>query len=178
MEYLIISAVAFIMSGLTLFSGFGLGTVLMPTFALFLPVPVAVAATAVVHLANNCFKLILVGRRANWTVVGRFSVPAAGAAFVGASLLALFAGLPPLARYSLGERKFQVTAVKTVIGALIVLFAWVEVSRRFERLTPRAGRAPRRRPGAAPRSPDRNPTPLSPRCSCRRASWIRSSAPY
>jgi uncharacterized membrane protein YfcA len=123
------------MSGLTLFSGFGLGTVLMPTFALFLPVPVAVAATAVIHLANNCFKLILVGRRANWTVVGRFSVPAAGAAIVGASLLALFAGLPPLARYSLGGRQFQVTSVKTVIGALIVLFAWLEVSRRFERLT-------------------------------------------
>jgi hypothetical protein len=35
-------------SGLTLFSGFGLGTVLMPAFAVFFPVPTAIAATAVV----------------------------------------------------------------------------------------------------------------------------------
>jgi len=46
MEYLAVSAVAVLISALTLFSGFGLGTVLMPAFALFFPVPVAVAATA------------------------------------------------------------------------------------------------------------------------------------
>jgi hypothetical protein len=51
MSYLIICVVAFAVSGLTLFSGFGLGTLLMPAFALFFPV--AVAATAVVHLANE-----------------------------------------------------------------------------------------------------------------------------
>jgi len=36
-------------SGLTLFSGFGLGTLLMPTFVLFFPIEVAVAATAIVY---------------------------------------------------------------------------------------------------------------------------------
>ena len=59
--------------------GFGLGTLLMPAFALFLPVLVAVAATAVVHLANNLFKLVLVGWKAGWTVVVRFALPAAAA---------------------------------------------------------------------------------------------------
>ena len=49
---------AFVVAGLTLFSGFGLGAVLMPAFAVFFPVEVAVAATAVVHLANNIFKLL------------------------------------------------------------------------------------------------------------------------
>lgn len=44
---------ALVVSGLTLFSGFGLGTLLMPAFAVFFPVEVAVAATAVVHLATN-----------------------------------------------------------------------------------------------------------------------------
>ena len=34
---------AFLASGLTLYSGFGLGTVLLPAFALFFPVEVAVA---------------------------------------------------------------------------------------------------------------------------------------
>ena len=41
--------------------------------------PVAVAATAVVHLANNLFKLVLVGWKAGWTVVVRFALPAAAA---------------------------------------------------------------------------------------------------
>jgi hypothetical protein len=135
MNYLVISVIAFLMSGVTLFSGFGLGTVLMPTFALFFPVPVAIAATAVVHLANNGFKLLLVGRYADWRVVGRFSVPAAIAAIGGAGLLSLVASLPTLGLYRLGSREFQVTTVKVVIGALIVAFGWLEASRRFEQLT-------------------------------------------
>lgn len=135
MDYFVISVVAFVMSGVTLFSGFGLGTVLMPTFALFFPVPVAIAATAVVHLANNGFKLALVGRRADWTVVRRFGVPAAIAAVAGASLLSLFASLPTLGTYRLGEREFRVTAVKAVIGALIIVFAWIEATHGFERLS-------------------------------------------
>lgn len=135
MEYVVVSAVAFVMSGVTLFSGFGLGTVLMPIFALFFPVPVAIAATAVVHLANNGFKLVLIGRQADWTVVRRFGIAAAVAALAGAGMLSLFASLPAVVAYRLGGREFQVTAVKAVIGALIIVFAWVEASRRFERLT-------------------------------------------
>ncbi|HLE43544.1 MAG TPA: TSUP family transporter, partial [Methylomirabilota bacterium] len=102
--------------------------------ALFFPVPVAIAATAVVHLANNGFKLALVGRRADWSVVRRFSLPAAVAAIAGASLLSLFASLPTLGAYRLGGREFQVTLVKVVIGALIVGFAWLEASRRMEQV--------------------------------------------
>lgn len=57
MEYVVIPFTALFVSSLTLFSGFGRGTVLMPAFAIFFPVPVAVAATAVVHVANNVFKV-------------------------------------------------------------------------------------------------------------------------
>lgn len=35
MSYILISTAAFLVSGLTLYSGFGLGTLLMPVFALF-----------------------------------------------------------------------------------------------------------------------------------------------
>jgi hypothetical protein len=49
LSHLVIAATALIVSGLTLFSGFGLGTILMPAFALFFPLTVAIAATAVVH---------------------------------------------------------------------------------------------------------------------------------
>ena len=92
MDYIVVCLVALFVSALTLFSGFGLGTVLMPAFALFFPVPVAVAATAVVHLANNLFKVGLVGRKANWSVVVKFALPGALAAMAGAALLNLFAG--------------------------------------------------------------------------------------
>ncbi|MDP3981751.1 MAG: sulfite exporter TauE/SafE family protein, partial [Chlamydiota bacterium] len=44
-----ICIVALIASGLTLFLGFGLGTILTPVFAIFFPVPVAIGATAIVH---------------------------------------------------------------------------------------------------------------------------------
>ncbi|OGA55934.1 MAG: hypothetical protein A3F74_03630, partial [Betaproteobacteria bacterium RIFCSPLOWO2_12_FULL_62_58] len=134
MSYLIICVAAFAVSGLTLFSGFGLGTVLMPAFALFFPVPTAIAATAVVHLANNLFKVGLVGRHADWSVVWRFSIPAALAAIAGASLLAWFADLPALASYTFAGQPREVSAVKAVIGALIVLFAALELWPWFARL--------------------------------------------
>jgi uncharacterized protein len=131
MDYLIICGVAVLVSGVTLFSGFGLGTVLMPAFALFFPVPVAIAATAIVHLANNLFKLALVGRSADWRIALKFSLPAAVAAIAGASLLNGFAGLPAIAAYDLAGRTHEITAVGVVIGSLIVTFALLELSSRF-----------------------------------------------
>lgn len=77
MEFVLICTVALFTSGLTLFSGCGLGTLLMPAFALFFPVPLAIAATAVVHLANNIFKVVLVGKNTNWDVIARFALPGA-----------------------------------------------------------------------------------------------------
>ena len=84
MSYIIICTVALLVSGLTLFSGFGLGTLLMPAFALFFPIELAVAATAIVHLANNIFKVALVGRKADFGIIFRFALPAAFAAMLGA----------------------------------------------------------------------------------------------
>lgn len=53
MEYIIVCIVALLGSGLTLFSGFGLGTILVPVFALFFPIDLAIALTAIVHFLNN-----------------------------------------------------------------------------------------------------------------------------
>lgn len=135
MEYLVVCFVAVLVSALTLFSGFGLGTVLMPAFALFFPIPVAIAATAVVHLANNIFKVFLVGRKADWGVVARFAIPGAIAALIGAALLNLFAHLSPLCAYQLGGQKYDVTVVKLVIGMLIIGFAFFELLPRFRRMS-------------------------------------------
>ena len=46
MEWLVVGLAAFGASALTLFSGFGLGTLLLPAFALFFPADLAVAMTA------------------------------------------------------------------------------------------------------------------------------------
>lgn len=134
MELLVIGIAACLVSGLTLFSGFGLGTVLTPVFALFFPVTLAVAATAVVHFANNLFKLGLMARQADWRVAIRFSIPAALAAVVGAGLLSWFDRLPVLLRYSLGGGMHEITVVKAVIGGLIIAFALLELSPRFQAL--------------------------------------------
>jgi uncharacterized membrane protein YfcA len=134
MEYFVVCIVAVIVSGLTLFSGFGLGTVLMPAFALFFPVPVAVAATAVVHLANNLFKAALVGRKADCSVVARFALPGAAAAILGAALLNVFASLPPVVSYQLGGKTHEIVLVELVIGVLIVAFAFLDLLPSFEKL--------------------------------------------
>jgi len=134
-EYLLVAAAALAASALTLFSGFGLGTLLMPVLALMFPVPVAIAATAIVHFANNLFKLAIVGRHADWRVVRTFGIAAGIAAVAGAVSLGMLADMPPVARYVLFGTTFQIEAIKLVIGLLIVLFAAIELTPRFERLS-------------------------------------------
>ena len=131
--YLVIPLVALLASGLTLFSGFGLGTLLMPAFALFFPLEVAVAMTAVVHLANNLFKLALLGRHADRTALLRFGLPAIAGALLGAALLVALSSLPALHRYELAGRPHEVTGVKLVIALLMLGFAWAELDGRLER---------------------------------------------
>src|SRR5262249_28551112 len=131
--YAVIAAVAFVVAALTFFSGFGLGTLLMPAFALFFPPPVAVAATAVVHLANNLFKFGLLGRQADAGVALRFARPAVPPAMAGASVLTLLAARAPVAGNTLAGRTCEVTVVKLTIGMLIVLFAVLELVPRLAR---------------------------------------------
>ena len=123
MELFLIGLVAFIAAGITLFSGFGLGTVLIPVFTVFSPVPLAIAATALVHLINNIFKFVLMAKHANWQVIARFSIPATFAAIIGATLLNLFDQMPLLGSYILGGSIFEISAIKVIIGLLIVFFA-------------------------------------------------------
>lgn len=127
MSYVLICSVAFVASLLTFFTGFGLGTLLLPAFAVFFPAEAAVALTAVVHLLNSLFKLVLVGRHANWAIVLRFGIPAVLAAFAGAALLVWLAGLAPLFRYELAGRSFEVMPVAFVIAILMLVFAALEL---------------------------------------------------
>jgi uncharacterized membrane protein YfcA len=134
MDLMLIGVVSAFTAALTLFSGFGLGTILMPVFALFFPIPLAIAATAIVHLANNLFKFGLMARDADLRVVIRFGVPAGVAAVLGAALLTLVDQIPALHSYRLGGRNLEITPVKAVIGVLIASFAMLELSKRFQAL--------------------------------------------
>jgi len=134
-DYLLICTVAFLASGLTFFSGFGLGTLLLPAFAVFFPAEVAVALTAVVHMLNSLFKLLLVGRRADFRVAVRFGLPAIVAAFAGARVLVWLSDLEPLVRYQLAGRALSVTPIKLAIAVLMLGFAALEVWPRFKRIS-------------------------------------------
>lgn len=134
MEILFVSVVAFLVSILTFFSGFGLGTLLAPVFMLFFPVEQAIALTAVVHFCNNLFKLLLVGRNANKEVLLRFGVTAVLGAFAGALLLFAMSDLPALFSYELAGKQFDVYPVKFVIALLLIAFALMDIVPAFERV--------------------------------------------
>ena len=134
MDFGIICLVSLVAAGLTLFSGFGLGTVLTPACALFFPLPIAIAITAVVHLANNLFKLALVGRHADRQSVLRFGLPAALTSLIGAGLLNLLAELKPFVSYSLGGQSHEITPLKLIVAALIIVLTLAEILPQISRL--------------------------------------------
>jgi hypothetical protein len=135
MSYLVICTIALLASALTFFSGFGLGTLLLPAFALFFPIEQAIALTAVVHFLNSLFKTALAGRHADRGVVLRFGVPAIAAAFVGAWVLTWLAGIAPVYAYSTFGRELSVTPVKLVIGLLLLSFSLLELLPRLRDLS-------------------------------------------
>lgn len=127
MDIFIISLAAFATSLMTFFSGFGLGTILTPVFAIFFSIDVAIALTGVVHFSNNLFKITLVGKNTNKAVLLRFGIPAILASFLGAWLLLRITVLPSLFHYELLGRELAVTPVKLVIAVLLIFFSVLEI---------------------------------------------------
>jgi uncharacterized membrane protein YfcA len=76
---------------------------------------------------NNLFKLILVGRYTEKSVVLQFGVPAILFAYLGARTLILLSGLNPLASYHVLGKAFEITPVKLVIAVLLIVFAMGEL---------------------------------------------------
>jgi hypothetical protein len=127
METALLAGIAAVASLLTFFSGFGLGTILLPVFILFYPVDVAVALTAIVHFLNGIFKVTLVGGHADRHVILNFGIPALLLAFAGASLLVYLSEFPIHIQYKLFELPLSTSPVKVVIGLLLLIFAIVEI---------------------------------------------------
>lgn len=135
MEYLFICSVSLLISVITLFSGFGLGTVLMPVFAIFFPLPVAIAATAVVHLLNNIFKAVLVGYLVNWNIVLKFGIPAACFSVIGAYLLGAISEWPPLTTYQVHDHEFKITVIGVSVGLIIIIASLFELIPKLSKLS-------------------------------------------
>lgn len=134
MELFIIAFTSFIASLLTFFSGFGLGTLLMPVVAIFFTPAVAIAITAVVHFANNMLKFFLVAKNADTKVLLYFGVPAVIFAFIGAYLLGFLSGIEALYEYMLFDKSFVVTPIKFTIGLLILFFVLLELLPYFSKM--------------------------------------------
>jgi uncharacterized membrane protein YfcA len=109
----LIALASFVISAIVLYSGFGLSTLLLPVFALFFPLPAAIAAAAVVHLVSNLFKFYLFKRNIDWPTVFKFGVPAMFAAIIGSLLL--------------GTISADETLLARIIGGLIIFFALFEL---------------------------------------------------
>ncbi|MDD2906482.1 MAG: sulfite exporter TauE/SafE family protein [Sulfurimonas sp.] len=135
MELYIIAFAAFVASLLTFFSGFGLGTLLMPIVAIFFPPAIAIAITAVVHFANNILKFFLVAKNADAKVLLYFGVPAVIFAFLGAYLLGFLSAIEVLYEYMLFDKSFVVTPIKFVIGVLILFFVLIELLPYFSKMS-------------------------------------------
>jgi uncharacterized membrane protein YfcA len=136
MTYLLVGLVSFGASVVTVFSGFGLGSLLVALFVILFPVDVAVSAAAVVHLFHNLLKSTLFFRRAEPRIVIRFGLPAVVFAFVGAFMLSRLAEGSVRATWEIGDRTAVITPLKVLMGSMIAGFALLDLVPRLERLRP------------------------------------------
>lgn len=136
MSFIIIPLTAFLASILTFFSGFGLGTILLPVFTIYYDAPIAVGLTAIVHFLNNAFKMGLVYKNIDWKTVFKFGIPSLIAALLGAFLLrGLSSSTINLYSYVINEHVFNVSLFNVLIGLLIIFFSLFEVIPYFKNLT-------------------------------------------
>ena len=133
-ELAIICSVALLASLLTFFSGFGLGTLLTPAFMLFFPIDTAITLTAIVHLLNNIFKSVLVGKNIDYTILLKFGLPGIVGAFVGAKALFYFTGAGVIMKYTMGGAIFEIKLINLIIASLMILFSFFEILPRFKQI--------------------------------------------
>ena len=134
MEYIVVGLTVLFGAALTFFSGFGLGTLMLPVFSLFFPVEVAVGATALVHLANNLFKFGMLYKFVHIPTLLLFGIPAGIFAVTGAFALLSLSELQPFHYYFIGNTLFKLTYVKVVVGILMIFFALFELTPRLREL--------------------------------------------
>ncbi len=127
MTLFLTAAVAFLAAMLTFFSGFGLGTILLPAFALFMPIEFAVALTAIVHLCNNVFKIALLHEHIDYKILRHFGVFAVLSAFFGAFCLNYLDTKTVLYSYNCCGKQFDILLLNAIMAAIMLFFALYEL---------------------------------------------------
>ncbi len=119
-RHALIAAAALVASSVTFFSGFGLGTALLPAFAAFLPTETAVGMVGLVHLLNNALKYWLLQGHVAKAIFLRFGLPAIAFAPLGALVL---------------DRLSQTRVVDVVIALLLVAMGVQQLVPSLNRLS-------------------------------------------
>ena len=128
MEMILIGSVTLLASLLTFFSGFGLGTLLMPIVGIFFPLPIAIAITAIVHFLNNTLKFVLLAKHNDINILVKFGIPAVVFSFLGAWCLNYLTALSLSFSYSFLGLPLTITPLKMTIGVLIIFFLFLELN--------------------------------------------------
>lgn len=131
----LIILIALIASILTFFSGFGLGTILLPAMAIFYPLSIAIVLTGIVHFINGIFKVFLLRKHISFHVLLRFGILAIPSAFIGAWMLTTLEQQNDLLSYSLFGKQFGITPLNLVVGLLMIGFTILEITPRFKNIS-------------------------------------------
>jgi len=135
MELVLIILIAFVASFMTFMSGFGLGTLLLPAFALYFPIHIAIAMTAIVHLMNNIFKSFLMKKHVDWKVVLIFGIPSMIFAALGATILNLLIDFDIIYYFALFGYDLATTPINITIAGLMIIFALFDIIPNLRKIT-------------------------------------------
>jgi len=127
LEIIIIPLVVFTASILTFFSGFGLGTLLLPVFSIFFPIEIAIFATAIVHFFNSLFKLVFVFKKINISILLGFAPSAILFALFGGATLGYLKYYNLELTYTILVFKNTITPIKMIVGMTMITFAIIEL---------------------------------------------------
>lgn len=111
LQYISLILITLLTSVITLFTGFGVGTIMMPVMALFFDVKVAIFLAAIVHFFNNLSRILLYRRDLRRDILRRFGVVSIAGAFLG----------------SFAQLYLQSAWLKTGVGIFLSLFALVSL---------------------------------------------------
>ena len=127
LPYFLLGIVAMTASFATFFSGFGLGTLLLPVFTFFFSIEIAILATAIVHFINSIFKFSLTIRSIDLSILVRFGIAAGLGAGIGSFTLKLIGNHQILFHYVVNNHKIEVEQISFIIGLLMLIFAGIEL---------------------------------------------------
>ena len=125
-ELISIGLVSLFASFLTFFSGFGLGTILLPAFMVFFSTETAITLTATVHFFNNIFKTTLSYKDINYSVIKSFGISSILGAIIGSFILVKLAIYFKDFNYEILNTTLNTSVLKIVIGVIIFIFTIIE----------------------------------------------------